>query len=66
MEEARAVIARLDRIEELDRAGAPAAELLVELRLLLREAEAWSRADGAGEAQVARLREALRREIVAV
>lgn len=39
MDESR-VLARLDRIDELDRAGAAPAVLLAELRGLLREAEA--------------------------
>jgi hypothetical protein len=46
VDEARAVLDRLERIEELDRAGAARNELLVELRALLGEAEAWSRAEG--------------------
>ena len=41
MEEARRVIERLDRIETLKEAGAPADELLREVRALLREGEAW-------------------------
>ena len=45
MDEARAVLYRLDRIEALDRAAAPAGELLDELRGLLREAETWLRAE---------------------
>jgi hypothetical protein len=45
MDEARAVIHRLDRIEALDRDDAPAGELLDELRRLLREAETWLRAE---------------------
>jgi hypothetical protein len=45
MEEARAVLDRLDRIESLDREAAPAGELLEELRDLLREAETWLRAE---------------------
>jgi hypothetical protein len=45
MDEARAVLQRLDRIEELDRAEAPAGELLGELRALVREAETWLRAE---------------------
>ena len=43
MEEAHALLARLDRIEALDREGAPPARLLPELRALVREAEAWAR-----------------------
>jgi hypothetical protein len=42
MEEAY-VLARLDRIDALDREGAPPGEVLAELRGLLREAEAWTR-----------------------
>lgn len=61
------VLERLERIETLDRAGAPAAELLVELRALVREAEAWSRSEGgdAGEEAVERLRSALARAMIA-
>jgi hypothetical protein len=46
MDEARAVLARLERIEALDRAGARPEELLAELRHLVREAEEWARVDG--------------------
>jgi hypothetical protein len=46
MNEARAVIDRLDRIEALERDGAPAAALLAELRALVRDAEAWARLEG--------------------
>jgi hypothetical protein len=45
MEEARRVLERLARIEELEREHAPAGELLVELRELVREAEAWARVE---------------------
>jgi hypothetical protein len=45
MEEARRVLARLERIESLDRRHAPPDELLAELRALLGEAEAWTRAE---------------------
>ena len=43
MEEARAVLARLERIEALERARADPAVLLAELRELVREAETWAR-----------------------
>ena len=43
MEEARAVLARLERIEALDRAGATPDALLPELHALVREAEEWAR-----------------------
>jgi hypothetical protein len=67
MDEARRVLDRLARIERLDRAAAAPGELLDELRALLREAEAWSRAEG-GEAEgaVERLRAALVREMIRV
>ena len=42
MEQARAVLARLERIEALDRALAPPEELLAELAELAREAVAWA------------------------
>lgn len=45
MEEARAVLARLDRIEVLEATGAPAGVLLAEVRALLDEAERWVRAE---------------------
>ncbi len=48
MEEARAVLERLDRIDALEREGAPAAVVLAEVCALLREAEAWLRAEAAG------------------
>jgi hypothetical protein len=41
MDEARAVIDRLERIEALDREGATPAALLAEVRELLREGQAW-------------------------
>jgi hypothetical protein len=43
MDEARAVIDRLERIELLERDGAPPTVLLEELRGLVREAETWAR-----------------------
>lgn len=48
MDEARAVLARLERLEALERAAAPSDALLAELRLLVTEAEAWVRADRPG------------------
>ena len=72
MEEAR-VLARLDRIDALDREGAAPGELLAELRGLLREAEAWTREQrrdgGTGttngnEEVIGRLRTALQRDII--
>jgi hypothetical protein len=53
MDEARAVLARLDRIETLEREGAPPGALLEELRGLVQEAEAWARAEGGERAKAA-------------
>ena len=56
MDEARRVIRRLERIETLQGAHAPAEDLLAEVRHLLREGEAWlaveheNGASGSGEA----------------
>jgi hypothetical protein len=68
VEEARRVIERLARIEALDRATADPAELLAEVRSLLREAEAWVRVEGgdAGEEAVERVRSALARDMIGV
>jgi hypothetical protein len=56
-EEADRVLARLARIEALGAAKAPtdaaAALLLGELRLLVREAEDWARAEGDARARAA-------------
>jgi hypothetical protein len=41
MNEARRVLERLERIDALRRAQAPAAQLLAEVRSLLREGESW-------------------------
>jgi hypothetical protein len=46
VDEARAVLERLERIEALEHRGARAAELLEELRALVREAETWARREG--------------------
>jgi hypothetical protein len=62
MDEARAVLERLERIEALDRVDAPAGALLDELRALVTEAEAWVRAERPGtraEAAAERCRLAL-------
>jgi hypothetical protein len=41
MDEARAVLHRLERIDALERSGAPVRCVLDEVRALLAEAEAW-------------------------
>jgi predicted nucleic acid-binding protein len=43
VDEARAVLARLERIEALDRSGAAPDVVLSELRELVQEAEMWAR-----------------------
>ena len=60
------MLERLDRIAELERANAGPAKLLVELKGLLEDAEAWVRVEGgdAADEAVIRLREALARDAV--
>lgn len=53
MDEARTVLARLDRIEALERQGTAPGALLEELRGLVREAEDWARAEGDARAATA-------------
>ena len=56
MEEARRVLERLDRIETLEHARAPADTLLGELRALVAEAEAWARRERVSPAALDRVR----------
>jgi hypothetical protein len=53
MEEARAVLARLERIEALDRAHAEPGVLLGELRELVREVEVWAKRERDPRAEAA-------------
>ncbi len=53
MDEARAVIARLDRIEALERNGAPPGVLIEELRGLVQAADRGSRVEGDERAELA-------------
>jgi hypothetical protein len=53
MEEARAVLARLDRIETLDRAHAEPGVLLGELRELVQEVEIWAKRERDPRAEAA-------------
>ena len=62
MDEARLVIERLERIDALRREGAPASDLLAEVRGLLVEGERWLAAEKPDEVERAR---AIVREIVA-
>jgi hypothetical protein len=66
VDEARAVIDRLDRIERLERSHAPPAVLLAELRGLVRVAETWARVerDPRARAAVERCEEALAEQAV--
>jgi hypothetical protein len=53
MEEARAVLVRLERIEALDRAHAEASVVLQELRELVREVEVWAKRERDPRAEAA-------------
>ena len=53
MDEAHALLARLDRIEALDCEGAPPQLLLPELQALVHEAEAWARRERDPRAEAA-------------
>jgi hypothetical protein len=53
VDESRAILERLERIEALDRENAPPRELICELRALLREAETWARTEGGDVAAMA-------------
>lgn len=48
MDEVRAVLRRLSRIEALEREGAPPRSLLAEVQALLEEAEAWVASERGG------------------
>jgi hypothetical protein len=58
MDEANRVLARLERIERLDRETVGAAVMLGELRALVGEAEAWARVEGDARARSAARRAA--------
>jgi len=66
VDESRAILEHLERIETLDRRGASPAVILAELRVLLGEAERWSRAEGGEDAKhaVDDLRSALARDMI--
>jgi hypothetical protein len=53
VEAAAHLLARLDRFEQLERAGAPAAVVLDELRALLAAADVWVRSEGDERADTA-------------
>ena len=54
MDEARQVLERLERIDALRREGAPAADLLAEVRSLLAEGERWIAAERPDSVEQAR------------
>jgi hypothetical protein len=70
VDEARAVLRRLERIESLDRDRAPAPMLVAELRALVVEAEAWLSVEpgptAGAEGAVERLRNAVEAPLEAV
>ena len=69
MDEARCVLERLRRIDELKTDGAPADVLLGEVRALLGEAEAWIEAEGVSDRAARALassREALSEDAVSL
>jgi len=57
------VIERLDRVEALHLAGAPAGAVVDELRALVSEAEDWLAAEGPGTANAASALERCRSEL---
>ena len=61
MDEARAVIARLERIDRLRADGGSRAALLAEVRKLLEEGEAWIATERATTDQARRLLDECRR-----
>ncbi len=54
MDEARRVLERLERIDALRREGAPAVDLLAEVRSLLAEGERWIAAERPDSVEQAR------------
>jgi hypothetical protein len=61
MEAARAVLRRLERIEALEREGAPPEQVLAEVRELLHEGEQWLLGEGAGSGRAAEALDRCRR-----
>jgi hypothetical protein len=53
VDEARTVLARLERIDELEARGAPPGALLAEVRVLLAEAEEWLEVEPGGAQRAA-------------
>jgi hypothetical protein len=53
VDEARTVLERLERIDDLDARGAPPGALLAEVRVLLAEAEEWLEVEPVGTQRAA-------------
>jgi hypothetical protein len=53
MDEARTVLARLERLEDLELRGAPPGALLAEVRVLLAEIEEWLAVEPVGTQRAA-------------
>jgi hypothetical protein len=53
VDEARTVLARLERIDDLEARGAPPGALLAEVRVLLAETEEWLAVEPVGTARAA-------------
>ena len=64
MDEARALLARLDRIDDLDQRGAPPGALLAEVRVLLAEADEWLAVEAAETGRAAAALARCRRAVV--
>jgi hypothetical protein len=64
MDEARALLARLDRIDDLEQRGAPPGALLAEVRVLLAEADEWLAIETAGTGRAAAALARCRRAVV--
>ena len=64
MEEARRVLARLRRIEDLERDAAHAADVLAELDGLVDDVEAWLQADAAADGRAAAALERCRQALL--
>ena len=65
MDEARRVLERLDRIDDLKRTGAPAEDLLAEVRALLRDGEAWLAREPGGTERARTALDRCRRDVAA-
>jgi len=65
VDEARTVLARLERIDDLEARGAPPGALLAEVRVLLAEAEEWLAVEPTGTERAAAALDRCRASFVA-